>query len=94
MADPPRHPDTEDDTGVESDRGATTGTSRWQKVVGIIGLLVVLWIGNQMVGQLTGSGPGPGGGDPGPGQHAPPAETQEEETDTGDGDHQPPGDGP
>lgn len=81
MTDPPRNTDT----GVEPHSTVTTGTSRWQKVVGIIGLLVVLWIGNQMVGQLTGSGPGPG-------QHAPPAEIEEEETDTGDGDHQPPGD--
>jgi hypothetical protein len=40
MADPP-HPNTGQDTGAGRDRGAT-GTSRWQKAVGIIGLVVVI----------------------------------------------------
>lgn len=103
MADQPRHADsnadTSNDTGVESNRAASTGIIRWQKVVGIIGLLVILWVGNQMVGQLTGRGLGPGGLGPGPGQggfdhspgqNAPPAEIQDQETDTEDGGHTPP----
>ncbi|MQB02020.1 MAG: hypothetical protein GEU78_17455 [Actinobacteria bacterium] len=56
MADPPRHPDTGDDTGVEPDSGATTGTPRWQKVVGLIGLLVVLLVAIMLV---VGGGHGP-----------------------------------
>jgi hypothetical protein len=87
MADPTRNPHARDDTGVEPGRGATIGTSRWQKVVGIIGLVVVLWVGYQMF--VAGPGLG-GGGGPGPGQHAPPAEIEEQETDTDDGEHAPP----
>lgn len=52
MADPPRYPDT----GGEPDRGATTGTPRWQKVVGLIGLLVVLLVAIMLV---VGGGHGP-----------------------------------
>ena len=36
MADPPRSPETEEDTGVGSDRGAASGTPRWVFVLGII----------------------------------------------------------
>jgi hypothetical protein len=76
---------------VESDGGPVTGTSRWQKVVGILGLVVILWVGNQMVGQLTGRGGGPGGDGRGPGQDAPPAEIQEQAPDSNDGGgHRPP----
>jgi len=39
MADQPPDPD---DTGVEPDRGPTTGTPRWVKVFGIIGLVLLL----------------------------------------------------
>ncbi len=42
MADPPRYPDTDDDTGVGPDRGVTTGTPRWVKVFGIIVAVLVL----------------------------------------------------
>jgi hypothetical protein len=73
-------PDTGDDTAVEPGRGATTGTSRWQKVVGIIGLVVLLWVGYQMfvAGPGLGGGGGPGGGGHGPGQ-GPPVENQEQQ---------------
>ncbi|MGH2532060.1 MAG: hypothetical protein ACRDJW_07100 [Thermomicrobiales bacterium] len=66
MAEPLPYPDT-GHTGVGPDRGATTGTSRWQKMVGIIGIVVVLWVGNRMYDTVFGAGPGPGG--PGSMQH-------------------------
>ena len=40
--------DAGEDRGVEPDGGATTGPSRWQKVVGILGLVVVLWVGSNL----------------------------------------------
>lgn len=92
MADPPRDPDTRDDSGVEPDRKSTTGTSRWQKVVGIIGILVVLWVGNDLLDNVLDRGPGGGGGGGGhsPGQGEPPAEYQEQETDSEGGGYGPP----
>jgi hypothetical protein len=57
MADPPRYPDTGEDTGVGSDHGAPTGKPRWVSVLGIsiaIGLVLLL-----VVLHLTGIlGPG------------------------------------
>lgn len=57
MADLPSSPDSNSDTpgdsGVESDRGKTTGLARWQKVVGIIGLIVVLLV---VIGLVIGGG--------------------------------------
>ncbi len=57
MADLPPYPDTGNDTGVESGRGATTGTPRWVSVVGLIlaiGLVLLV-----VILHLTGSiGPG------------------------------------
>ena len=44
---------------VEPDGGLATGTSRWQMVVGIIGLLVILWVGNSMLNTFSGAGPDP-----------------------------------
>lgn len=91
MADPPRDPDTRDDSGVEPDRKSTTGTSRWQKVVGIIGILVVLWVGNDLLDNVLDRGPGGGGGGGhSPGQGEPPAEYQEQETDSEGGGYGPP----
>ena len=58
MADPPRYPDTRDDTDVGPDRESTTGTPRWVKVFGIIALVVVLLF---VIALLTGrGGHGPG----------------------------------
>lgn len=53
------------------------GTSRWQKAVGALGLVVILWMGSQMYdviffdGTFPGAGPGAGQVDPQPGQEAP-----------------------
>lgn len=53
--------------------GATTGTPRWQKVVGTIGLVVVLWVGNDLLEVVTSGGERPGGGTPPAGEQGPPA---------------------
>jgi hypothetical protein len=58
MANPPPYLGTGDDTGVEPDREATTATSRWQKVVGIIGLVVILGLGALMFRLGGGHAPG------------------------------------
>jgi hypothetical protein len=67
MTDQPRHPDsnadTRDDTGVEPDRGKTTGLARWQKVIGIIVLVLILVF---VILQVTGVGGGLGDHVPGP----------------------------
>jgi hypothetical protein len=57
MADPPRYPDTGDDTGLGRDRGSATGTPRWVSVLGIIiAIALVLLV---VVLHLTGTlGPG------------------------------------
>jgi hypothetical protein len=79
------------DTSVGPDRGAPAGTSPWQKVVGILGLLVVLWVGNETYKVIDGDfGGGAGGGDHGPGQDTP-VENQDQETDTDNGGGHTPG---
>ncbi|MBA3372877.1 MAG: hypothetical protein H0T98_05065 [Euzebyaceae bacterium] len=77
MADPSPYPDS--DTSVGPDRRSTTGTSRWQMVVGIIGLVLILGLGIRLFGH--------GGG--GPGQNTP-VESQEQQIDQGGGGHVPP----
>ncbi len=62
MADPPHYPDSSGDTGDEPDRGLTTGTPRWVKVSGIVGLVLVLLLVIMM---------STGGGGHGPGRHTP-----------------------
>jgi hypothetical protein len=42
MADPPRYPNTDNDTGVGPERGSATGTPRWVKVLGIIVAVLIL----------------------------------------------------
>jgi hypothetical protein len=84
MADPPPYPDTHEDTGVRRARRATTGSSRWQKVVGIIGLVVVvLAIGIVLFRVGFAGDHDPGKGTPGGNQE------QQTGTDTG-GEHTPP----
>jgi len=68
MADLSTYTDTNDDTDVGPDRRATTGTSRWQIVVGIIGIVVALWVGNQMVNIIFADG-GQSPAQAGPEQH-------------------------
>ena len=57
MADPPRYPDTSDDTGLGRDRGSATSTPRWVSVLGIIIAiaLVLLFVVLHLTGTL---GPG------------------------------------
>jgi hypothetical protein len=52
MASPPRHPDTDDDTGVGPDPGSRTGTSRWVYVFWIVGIALILLV---VVLHLTGA---------------------------------------
>lgn len=61
MADPP--PDA--DTGAVPDHGATTGTPRWVKVLGIIAAVVALLVVINVLG-FRGGGHGPGGQMPPP----------------------------
>jgi hypothetical protein len=94
MADPPRYTDSTpglgDNPSVGSGRESKPGISRWQKVVGILGLVVVLWVGNGLYETLTGDF---GDGGHGPGQNAP-VENQDQEPDTDDRDgHTPPAGG-
>lgn len=85
------------DTGVGDHRGAFTRTSRWQKVVGILGVLVVLWVGNdtyKVIDGDFGGGGGGGGHGPGPGQEQAPVENDDQPPGTdGGGGHQPPAGG-
>lgn len=61
------------------------GPSRWQKLIGIIGLLVVLWVANDTYEVIDG---GIGGGH-GPAQGTPVVD-QETDIDPGEGGHRPP----
>jgi hypothetical protein len=63
MADLSPHPDSNGDTGVGRDRGATTGTPLWVKVFGIIALVLVVLVVIMLVTSV--------GGDHGPGRHTP-----------------------
>jgi hypothetical protein len=89
MADRPPHPDTNDDTRVGRGRRSAGGTTRWQKVIGIIGLVVALWVGSEVYNAVVGDfggGPSPGGHGPGGGETPieTPIEDQEQEIDTED----------
>lgn len=83
-------------TDVEPDRSAPTGTSRWQKVVGILGLAVAVWVGSETHDVVVGDFGGPGPGAHGPG--GPGRDTldqdQDQEPDPDDGGgHRPPAGG-
>jgi hypothetical protein len=55
VTDPPRYPDSGDDTGLESDRESTTRRSLWTKVaIVVFGLLIVLVL---ILHLATGGGP-------------------------------------
>lgn len=98
-------PDVGDDLDDEGpDPGSTPGISRWQKVVGSIGLVVVVWVGrdstllnawfsddgriDHMPGGGAPAGEGPAGRDQSPGGDAPEGDRRQE-TDVDDGDHDP-----
>jgi hypothetical protein len=83
------------DTGVGPDRGATTGISRGQKVVGVVGVLVVLWVGNDTYKVIDGDfgGGGGGGNHGGPSQDTPVEKEDQEPGTDGGGEHQPPAGG-
>jgi hypothetical protein len=59
MTDPPRYPDTGDDTGVGSDRGSSTGKPRWVKVAIVVVVLVLVLLAALLVS--GGHGPPAGG---------------------------------
>ena len=67
--------DADEGTATKSGHRAVTRTSRWQKVVGVVGLLVVLWVGGDLYGVVTSGGedpPGrPAGGPPAGQPHDP-----------------------
>ena len=71
------YPDAGEDIGEGANHEPITSTSRWQKVVGIIGLVVLLLVGSRMIGA---------GGNHGPGQNAP-VENQGQQVDSEDGGH-------
>lgn len=56
-----------DDTGSRPDHAAPPRVSRWQKAVGTIGLVAVLWAGNNLYDAIDrgGGGRGPGRDTPG-----------------------------
>jgi hypothetical protein len=52
--------------GVDRDAGRSgarlaPGRSRWQKIIGILGLVVVLWVGDRLYDVIRSGGIGPGG---------------------------------
>jgi hypothetical protein len=82
------------DTGVGPDRGATTGISRWQKLVGVVGVLVVLWVGNDTYKVIDGDfGGGGSGNHRGPSPDTPVENEDQEPGTDGGGGHQPPAGG-
>jgi hypothetical protein len=57
--DPPRYPDTDDDTGVGPDSGSSTGKPLWVKVAIIVVVLILVVL---VVLMLTGGHGPPEGG--------------------------------
>lgn len=84
MADTGSHPDTH----VRPDPEAPSDTSRWQKAVATLGVLVVVWVGGDTYDVIAGNFGG--GGNHGPGQDTP-VENQDQDPDTGTGGGHTPG---
>lgn len=68
MAEQSTDPDSRSNRSRGTDRAATSGTPRWVKVFGVVGLIVVGLIVFMVV---AGSGGAGGEGQHGPGRHAP-----------------------
>jgi hypothetical protein len=77
------HLDIDQDPGGRA-RHRSAGTSRWQKTVGILGLVVVFWVGDRLNDTIASDGSGPGG------DHQPSGGTPT--TQPADGDEPAPGD--
>lgn len=87
MRDSLSHPDT----GVGPHQETPTGTSRWQKAVAILGVLVVLWVANDTY-KIIDADSGRGGHQA-PAQNTP-VENQDQDPDADSGGgHQPPAGG-
>ena len=75
-------------------RRSSAGLSRWQKVIGVLGLVVVLWVGDRLSDVIGSGGIGPGG-DHGPSGVTPTTEPAGTDTSTpgggsgGEGGHDP-----
>lgn len=63
------------DTGVGPEGRTTAALSRWQKVVGIAGVAVVVWVGSELYDVIVFDGTFPGGG-----RHVP-ADDRDRDTD-------------
>jgi hypothetical protein len=85
MPDLPRQPGIKADPEAESDGELVASTSRWQIVVGIIGLLVLVVLGIQIFGLAAGDG------GHGPGDDTAPAEVNDVDSSPEDDGHTPPG---
>lgn len=78
MADRPPSTDRRGETGTGPDLGSTRGAPRWQKVIAILGLLVVAWVGDRLYDVVSFDGSGTGGaGRHGPGPAPAPTEAPE-----------------
>lgn len=80
------------ETRAETEHGATTGTSRWQMLVGAMGLVVAVWVGGDLYDIVTSGGTGPGGARS-PGVNAPAGQPSPPGGPGGDGGHRPPAGG-
>lgn len=67
----PAHADQKTASGL--DREMTTGTTRWQTVVGVLGLVAVLWVGRELSDVVTSGAARPSGGTPPAVDQAPPS---------------------
>lgn len=59
MAEKLSDPHAGEDTAVGPDRQAAPATSGWQKVVGILGLVVVVWVGSELYDVVLSTAPVP-----------------------------------
>lgn len=92
-------------SGRAADPGGIAGMPRWQQLIGVVGLLVVVWVGSEMYATVTadtgfGGGHGPSqqgpapssDQEPGTGRPAP-APAEDDQTPPNGGGHRPPAGG-